>query len=96
MSNPSAAALKGGLQTADAARPLHGVQGLAYGALGLPLAFVALPLTVHLPEHYARELGVPLATVGALLLAVRATDAISDPWLGRWADQLLRQRSRCA
>lgn len=91
MSNPSAAALKGGLQAADAAHPLNGVQGLAYGALGLPLAFVALPLTVHLPEHYTRELGVPLATVGALLLAVRATDAVSDPWLGRWADHLLRQ-----
>ena len=27
--------------------------GLAYGGLGLPLAFVALPLYVVLPNHYA-------------------------------------------
>ena len=39
--------------------------GLRYGALGLPLAFVALPLYVTLPDHYARQFGVPLATLGA-------------------------------
>jgi Na+/melibiose symporter-like transporter len=61
--------------------------GLAYGALGLPLAFVALPLYVVLPNHYASSFGVPLATLGALLLAVRALDALSDPWIGRWADR---------
>ena len=43
-------------------------QGLAYGLLGLPLAFVALPLYVILPNYYAREFGVPLATLGAILL----------------------------
>ena len=31
-------------------------QGLAYGLLGLPLAFVALPLYVLLPNHYARRI----------------------------------------
>ena len=36
--------------------------GLRYGALGLPLAFVALPLYVVLPNHYASTFGVPLAT----------------------------------
>jgi GPH family glycoside/pentoside/hexuronide:cation symporter len=29
---------------------------------------VALPLYVMLPNHYAREFGVPLATLGAVLL----------------------------
>jgi GPH family glycoside/pentoside/hexuronide:cation symporter len=48
---------------------------LAYGLLGLPLAFVALPLYVMLPNHYAREFGVPLATLGAVLLAARLLDA---------------------
>ena len=62
-------------------------QGLAYGGLGLPLAFVALPLYVALPNHYASEFGVPLATLGALLLFARALDAIADPWIGRLADQ---------
>ena len=36
-------------------------QGWRYGLLGLPLAFVALPLYVLLPHHYARAYGVPLA-----------------------------------
>ena len=45
-------------------------QGALYGGLGLPLAFLALPLYVILPNHYAREFGVPLALLGALLLFV--------------------------
>jgi len=60
--------------------------GLSYGALGLPLAFVALPLYVVLPNHYATEFGIPLATLGVLLLVARLFDAIADPWIGRWVD----------
>ena len=64
-------------------------QGLAcYGLLGLPLAFVALPLYVLLPNHYAREFGMPLATLGAVLLAARLFDAAIDPLLGRLSDWL--------
>lgn len=62
-------------------------QGLPYGALGLPLAFVALPLYVVLPNHYATEFGVPLATLGALLLGARLLDAVADPLIGRWVDR---------
>jgi glycoside/pentoside/hexuronide:cation symporter, GPH family len=61
--------------------------GLAYGALGLPLAFVALPLYVVLPNHYATAFGVPLAALGALLLGARLFDALADPLIGRWADR---------
>jgi glycoside/pentoside/hexuronide:cation symporter, GPH family len=61
--------------------------GLSYGLLGLPLAFVALPLYVILPNHYAREFGVPLATLGAVLLGARMFDAVIDPWLGRLCDR---------
>jgi glycoside/pentoside/hexuronide:cation symporter, GPH family len=45
--------------------------GISYGLLGLPLAFVALPLYVVLPNYYARDLGVPLATLGAVLLGAQ-------------------------
>jgi len=62
-------------------------EGLRYGLLGLPLAFVALPLYVILPNHYALAHGVPLATLGALLLAVRLLDAVLDPWIGRLSDR---------
>lgn len=71
----SSAAWQGGLR-----------DGLGYGALGLPLAFVALPLYVVLPNHYASEFGVSLAVLGTLLLGARLLDALVDPWIGRWAD----------
>lgn len=63
-------------------------EGLAYGSLGFPLAFVALPLYVLLPHHYASSFGVPLAALGGVLLAARLLDAVVDPWLGRWVDLL--------
>jgi Na+/melibiose symporter-like transporter len=56
-----------------------------YGLLGLPLAFVALPLYVMLPAHYAQR-GVPLALLGLVLLGTRLFDAVIDPVLGRWVD----------
>lgn len=63
--------------------------GLKYGTLGFALAFVALPLYVTLPAHYAAEYGVPLAWLGAVLLAARLLDALVDPWIGRLCDRLL-------
>lgn len=68
--------------------------GLRYGALGLPLAFVALPLYVVLPKYYAANFGVPLAWLGALLLATRLLDALADPWIGRWCDHLFAHSAR--
>jgi len=67
--------------------------GLSYGALGLPLAFVALPLYVVLPNHYAEAFGVPLAWLGALLLAARLLDAVVDPWIGRQCDRWFARSS---
>lgn len=69
---------------------------LSYGCLGAPLAFVALPLYVQLPQHYAQVHGVPLARLGALLLAVRCLDALVDPLLGRWVDRVLARGGRLA
>ncbi len=69
-------------------------QGFLYGLLGLPLAFVALPLYVILPNHYAREFGVPLATLGAVLLGARLFDALIDPLIGRFTDHLFARSLR--
>ena len=66
----------------------------AYGLLGLPLAFVALPVYVHLPNVYAQQYGVPLAALGGVLLLSRSVDALVDPWLGRWGDALYRHSWR--
>lgn len=70
--------------------------GLAYASLGVPLAFVSLPLYVNLPHHYASVLGMPLPALGAVMLAVRALDAFVDPALGRLADRLFRQGTQVA
>jgi GPH family glycoside/pentoside/hexuronide:cation symporter len=60
---------------------------LAYGALGLPLALLGLPLFVYLPAFYATDLGLGLTGVGAVLLAARAFDVVSDPLVGAWSDR---------
>ncbi len=59
--------------------------------MGFPLAFVALPLYVVLPHHYANTYALPLSWIGALLLATRLGDAFIDPWLGRCTDRWFAQ-----
>ncbi|MES2890040.1 MAG: MFS transporter [Pseudomonadota bacterium] len=65
--------------------------GLLYGGLGLPLAFVALPLYVLLPDHYARQFGMPLTSLAGVLLGARLLDAFTDPLIGRWVDAWLNR-----
>jgi Na+/melibiose symporter-like transporter len=61
---------------------------LAYAAYALPLAMAALPVYVQVPKFYADELGMSLATVGAILLACRLLDALQDPLFGYWSDRI--------
>lgn len=70
---------------------MSGGQVLAYGLLGLPLAFAALPIYVHVPRYYAETTGIELALLGAILLGARLLDAVSDPWLGWLADRVSRR-----
>ncbi len=65
---------------------------IAYGALGMPLAFAALPIYVHVPRLYAEDLGLSLATVGGVLLAARIVDAVTDPLIGWASDRLAARR----
>lgn len=65
---------------------------LAYGLLGLPLAFAALPIYVHVPRFYAETAGMELALLGFILLGARLLDAGIDPWLGWLADRVSRRR----
>ena len=69
---------------------MTGGRTLAYGLLGLPLAFAALPIYVHVPRFYAEVAGMELALLGAILLGTRLLDAGIDPWLGWLADRVSR------
>lgn len=47
-----------------------------------------LPVYVHTPKLYSSDLGVPLATVGAVLFGTRLLDAVLDPIYGWWSDKV--------
>lgn len=53
-----------------------------YGLLALPLSFAGLPLYLHIPDLYATQFGLPLATIGIILLFIRLFDAVQDPVIG--------------
>ena len=58
-----------------------------YSLLALPLAFAGLPLYVHAPDFYTRDLGLSIGVIGAILLAVRLFDAFQDPVIGYVSDK---------
>jgi Na+/melibiose symporter-like transporter len=60
---------------------------LAYGALGLPLAALNLPLYVYLPAFYAADIGLGLTTVGLVLFCARLLDTLTDPVIGELGDR---------
>jgi Na+/melibiose symporter-like transporter len=61
---------------------------VSYGLFALPLAMVALPLYLMLPNFYGHALGVNLSLLGIVLFALRLVDAGCDPWIGRTIDRV--------
>lgn len=59
----------------------------SYGLFGLPLALVALPIYVYVPQFYSERFGLSLTLIGATLLIARVFDAFIDPLLGMWIDR---------
>ncbi|HSG88536.1 MAG TPA: MFS transporter [Pseudomonadales bacterium] len=55
--------------------------------MGLPLAVIGYPLSIWIPAHYAGELGLPLATVGTILMLARLSDVVTDPLIGELSDR---------
>ena len=60
---------------------------LFYGLFGLPLALVALPIYVYVPQFYAAKFGLSLTLIGGALLIARILDAFIDPAIGMWIDK---------
>lgn len=63
-----------------------------YSILALPLAFAGLPLYIHAPDFYTRDLGMSIGVIGFILLAVRLFDAVQDPVLGYLCDRYTKLR----
>jgi Na+/melibiose symporter-like transporter len=63
-----------------------------YSILAFPLAFAGLPLYIHAPDFYTRELGLGIGLIGIILLAIRLFDAIQDPFIGYISDKYAKQR----
>lgn len=74
--------------------PLPRARLLAYGGLGLPLAFAALPLYIHLAPFYSSL--ISLSLLGVILLALRFLDAAIDPLIGALFDRFPHPRSLIA
>lgn len=65
-----------------------------YAAFGAVLAAAGLPIYLHAPKVYADHYGVGLASLGAVLFALRLLDVVQEPILGRVAARLGRHRAR--
>lgn len=59
----------------------------SYGLFGLPLALVALPIYVLVPQLYAQQFGLSLTVIGLTLLVARIMDAFIDLPIGLWIDK---------
>src|ERR1700731_2587357 len=53
-----------------------------FSSAGLPVAALATPLSVYLPNYYASHLGLPLAAVGGVFALVRLIDLAFDVGIG--------------
>ena len=53
-----------------------------YGLADLPVSMSLFPVLVFLPKFYTGDLAVPLALAGTIMLAVRISDVITDPFFG--------------
>lgn len=60
---------------------------MAFAATSLPLASLAIAVSVHLPRYFASHIGVSLAVVGASFAAIRLIDIPFDPALGLVMDR---------
>ena len=67
----------------------------SYGLFGLPLAMLALPIYIYVPQFYAQRTSLSLAQIGSVLLAARVAAAFVDPVLGGWMANGRRSYAGC-
>lgn len=65
-----------------------------YGLVNLPTSIVGLPIALYIPAFYSQNLGLSLATVGALIALSRLTDVVTDPTIGILSDRWMTRFGR--
>ena len=58
-----------------------------YSLADMPINMALFPVLVFIPKFYTSEIGVPLAVVGAIMLAIRIFDVFTDPLFGYITDR---------
>ncbi|WP_242153577.1 MFS transporter [Sphingomonas sp. BAUL-RG-20F-R05-02] len=66
----------------DAGPPLKPLARAALAGASVPMAMLTLPLVVNVPEYFGNAIGLDLALVGTIFMAVRVLDIVIDPLLG--------------
>lgn len=64
----------------------------AYALFAALLAAAGLPIYIHAPKFFVDEYGVSLASLGAVLFALRLLDVVQDPLFGKLSEKLRDQR----
>ncbi len=64
-----------------------------YAIFAAMLASAGLPIYIHAPKFYLDEYGVSLASLGAVLFALRLFDVVQDPVLGWISERARSQRA---
>ena len=67
---------------------------VGYGAPGLPIAALGVPLYIFLPTFYATELGLSLQAIGLILFYARIWDVVTDPLIGTLSDRTTSRLGR--
>jgi GPH family glycoside/pentoside/hexuronide:cation symporter len=62
-------------------------QLLSYGLPALPMAGIYFPVYVFLAPFYAGTVGLSVGVIGAIFIAIRLFDAVSDPVMGWLSDR---------
>lgn len=73
---------------------VSGTVKIAYSAPAFALAVAGIPVYVYLPKFYTDIVGIDVAALGLILLAVRIFDAITDPAIGFLSDRTLSRYGR--
>ena len=75
-------------------KSLDTVQSTAYGAIGIPLAAIGLPIAVFLSPFYAEHMGLGLAVTGTVFMLLRFWDLFTDPIMGFLVDRFPTKNGR--